>query len=119
MTRAYSKKLKDQQRKQNYQNAKLTDKTKEKDAARAIVKDLSHRDPVTGEVTFDPKLKGNIHTALLSGKYRVEVETVISPHVKPRTEKFWLDIDCDVADLVLDREEGEVLNRAVEPCWWR
>lgn len=99
-------------------------KIRERDTARAIVKDLCQRDPVSGEISFQQKKKAQITNVLLAVKYVVETECPnLSPNVKrkhiDRYVSDWFEIDVSTVDAVLQREDGEVLNRAILPCWWR
>lgn len=94
-------------------------KMKQKDTARAIIKDLNPRDPVTGEIIYDKANESKVKTELLTGKYCVEKEKRFdSPYVKNKPEKQWLDIDPEIFD-DFSFAQGEVLNRSSEPCWWR
>jgi hypothetical protein len=91
------------------------------DTVRSIIKGLSQRDAENGDITFIDQNKGDIVSALMTGKYSVDKEKPItSPHCKKKTERIWFDIDPEVADALIDDYcHGEVLNRPAEPCWWR
>ena len=128
MTRARSKKLKDYQRLVAYESEsdkRFFKKMKEIDTARAIVKDLNPRDPETGEVTYLKENKGIIETKLLATQFcvdvidKIQVNSPLSKHVRVERYPVWSYIDCKVIDKVLSLDESEVLNRGIEPCWWR
>lgn len=65
------------------------------DDARAIVKDNCQRDLVTGEIAYEKSKESTIERAL-----KVRFEGLVPTHA-------------------LAHEDGEVLNRAILPCWWR
>jgi hypothetical protein len=112
-------KTKQKERKQKYQT--YIERKTEKDTIHSIIKDNCQRDQVTGEIGFKKENITSIHKGLHDGKYQIEKEPLLkSPHLKGKTEKIWLDINQDLAyDLVEQLVEGEVLNRACQPCWWR
>lgn len=128
MARAKSKKIKDLQRLLTYESEsdkRFFQKMKELDTARAIVKDLNPRDPVTGEVTFIEKNRGKIESELLVVKYCVDVVNQIqinSPlvkHIQVEQHQVWEKISCKTIDKVLKHADSEILNCGIEPCWWR
>ena len=97
---------------------------KEKDTARAIVKDLCQRDHITGEIAYQTKNKAVIEIELLTKKYCYEEEVpLLSPNKKKLKHKDRFKqtlefIDPKVIDNTLDHVDGEVLNRTIQPCWW-
>lgn len=112
-----------------YENAKTRRfylKKKEQDCANAIVKDHNRRDPVTGEVFFDIKLKEKIKQVLDFAEFRFEEEDVIQStsiygdyiqKVEPRIE--WYPIGEKAIYRALAHQDNEILNRPISPCWWR
>ena len=88
-------------------------RTKQQDAIRAIIKDHSSRDPITGEIAYNPAYQKDIENALLNASYCLEITPVFtSKPIKTTIEKTWRDIEPEVAQEALTRlQEGEVLNR--------
>ncbi len=119
MGRAYSKKLKDQQRKAEYEFRHRKNLTPQKDAIRGIIKDLNQRDLLTGEIIYRKDNEQAIKVALAVGTYSVEVPQFESKHLKKSPEKIVMPFEQAIIDQVFKCEYGEVLNRAIEPCWWR
>jgi hypothetical protein len=117
--RAYSKKLKDQQRKVEYDYRTRKNLTLQKDAIRGIIKDLNQRDLLTGEIIYRRENEFAIKQALACGTYTVEVPAFESKHLLKSPEKTVLPLDQSLVNQVVKYEYGEVLNRAIEPCWWR
>ncbi|MFA5365622.1 MAG: hypothetical protein WC325_10630 [Candidatus Bathyarchaeia archaeon] len=128
MARAKSKKIKDLQRLLTYESEsdKRFFKTmKELDTARAIVKDLNPRDPVTGEVVFIEKNRDKIESKLLASKFcyekvnQIQVNSPLVKHIRVEQYPIWEEITCKTINKVLAHPDSEVLNSAFEPCWWR
>ena len=119
MGRAYSKKLKDQQRQVERQEKfkAFEEKKAESDAIRGIVKDLNQRDLFTSEIIYSQKNEAAIKQALASGTYTFEESHFISKHVTSKPEKTLSSISQKAIDRI-HFEYGEVLNRGYEPCWW-
>ena len=126
MGRAHSKKLKDQERKRvyTYQKYRTFDASRvECDTIRGIIKDNCTRDQVTGEIGFETKNLGSIHQALQGSSYQIEKEyppSDLCKHLGGHVEKESYPINISLADKIVGGLlEGEILNRAIEPCNWR
>jgi len=114
--RRSSEKLK--KRKQEFKE--FEQRKKEEDTVRSIIKDLNQRDPVTGEIAYDHANTSEIKHAILTGVYCYEEPArFASPHCPAKTEKVWASIDKKFVETLSDFEQGELLNRALNPCWWR
>jgi len=111
------------QRNEKYKS--FEQRKKEADTIRGIAKDLNQRDLYNGEIIFNKKNEASIQTAILTAQYCMEKEKpILSPNDKKRkkhdrVERTLFKIDLGVADKILVYEDGEVMNRAVIPCWWR
>jgi hypothetical protein len=128
MARAKSKKVKDLQRLLTYESEsdqRFFRKIAEIDTARAIVKDLSPRDPVTGEITFVKKNRNMIETELSITNFcievvnKIQINSPLAKHIKVERHPVWEKISCKTIEKVLNHSDSEVLNRGITPCWWR
>jgi hypothetical protein len=117
--RAKSKHIKDLERKINYEHRRFKmfeERMAEKDTARSIVRSLSIHDAETGDVVFTEDNLSEIQTALLAGKYYIEIDR--GAGFAPK--RVWFDIDVDVGEQAVSQlEVGQVLNCSINPCWWR
>ena len=94
----------------------------ELDTTRAIIRSLSIHNSETGDIIFHSDKLSEINVALMSGKYCIEKSRLVTKRgkLKQRTDRFWFDIDVDVADSSVENLlDGQVLNCGLEPCWWR
>lgn len=128
------KRSKDGRYKQRYRQTLYENETeeryfrnkKEQDIANAIVKEHCTRDPVTGEIAYNPSKKPLINYILLGAEYRFEVEDDLQPPkairdqqgIKTHYEEH-NKIRLATIERVLNHSDFEVLNRASMPCWWR
>jgi len=75
---------------------------------------------LTGEIIYSQENETSVKNALAVGTYSLEVERIESKHVKAKPDKICLNIDSKLAEkIAASYVYGEVLNRAIEPCWWR
>lgn len=115
----YSHKRSPEKRKERKEKFKAFEQKKsESDTIRGIVKDLNQRDLLTGEIIYCQTNEAAVKQALAIGVYSIEVAHIESKHVKSKPERILLPISQEAIDQI-NFEYGEVLNRAVEPCWWR
>jgi hypothetical protein len=86
-----------QSRQKRTQRKKLSfeQKLKEKDLARSIVKELNIKDYTTGEIAFT-----------------IEMEKTVTEQLK-HTFHGVIPVHA------ISHDFGEVLNRGIDPCWWR
>ena len=98
---------------------------KEIDTARAIVKDLNPRDPITGDVTFLKENRKLVENTLLSVQFcvdvinQVQVNSPLAKHVRIERYPVWSLLSDKTINYVLKHPDSEVLNCPIEPCWWR
>ena len=96
-----------EERRRKYQSFEQT--KKERDTIRGIFKDLNQRDLLTGEIIMRKENEAAIQRALIT-------ETLVIEDW--RGQKTAVPLDQSVVSQIV-YEPGEVLNRAIEPCWWR
>jgi ATP-dependent 26S proteasome regulatory subunit len=113
--RSKNKQLKDKQRFKPFEQ-----RMAEIDTAKDIIRNLNQRDLLTGEITFNQTNNSTVIQTLTKTQYSLDRDIPgANKHCKRQTERVWFNFDLDVDNLLLTFEHGEVLNRPIEPCWWR
>jgi hypothetical protein len=106
----YSHRRSPEKRKERRERFKsFEQRKKEADTIRGIVKDLNQRDLLTGEIIYSKENEKSVKAALAAGTFACE---------DWRGDKQQVPLSSNLISKIVAYEYGEVLNRAIEPCWW-